>query len=118
MVCVQENGLVPIVEPEVTLGPGGPCCSCAGLLDAQVSCADLLHCVVTGDYSIEETAYWSERVYSHVFRSSPFAVSAFQQTFHAMWSEAAVPAASGHLLSTLWLAGCSMSTTLTWRASS
>eukprot|EP00877_Chromochloris_zofingiensis_P013410 jgi/Chrzof1/8322/Cz03g06050.t1 len=38
----QENGLVPIVEPEVTLGPG--------------------------DYSIEETAYWSERVYSHVFR--------------------------------------------------
>ncbi|KAK9867653.1 hypothetical protein WJX84_007745 [Apatococcus fuscideae] len=38
----QENGLVPIVEPEVTLGPG--------------------------DYGIEETAYWSERVYSHVFR--------------------------------------------------
>lgn len=39
---LQENGLVPIVEPEVTLGPG--------------------------DYTIEETAYWSERVYSHVFR--------------------------------------------------
>ena len=39
---LQENGLVPIVEPEVTLGPG--------------------------DYGIEETAYWSERVYSHVFR--------------------------------------------------
>eukprot|EP00878_Enallax_costatus_P000798 GHUV01000922.1.p1 GENE.GHUV01000922.1~~GHUV01000922.1.p1 ORF type:complete len:403 (+),score=124.33 GHUV01000922.1:45-1253(+) len=39
----QENGLVPIVEPEVTLGPG--------------------------DYSIEETAFWSERVYSHVFRT-------------------------------------------------
>ncbi len=39
---MQENGLVPIVEPEVTLGPG--------------------------DYGIEETAYWSERVYSHVFR--------------------------------------------------
>lgn len=38
----QENGLVPIVEPEVTLGPG--------------------------DYGIEETAFWSERVYSHVFR--------------------------------------------------
>jgi fructose-bisphosphate aldolase class I len=38
----QENGLVPIVEPEVTLGPG--------------------------DYSIEETAFWSERVYTHVFR--------------------------------------------------
>lgn len=38
----QVNGLVPIVEPEVTLGPG--------------------------DYSIEETAFWSERVYSHVFR--------------------------------------------------
>jgi fructose-bisphosphate aldolase class I len=38
----QEAGLVPIVEPEVTLGPG--------------------------DYTIEETAYWSERVYSHVFR--------------------------------------------------
>lgn len=33
---------MPIVEPEVTLGPG--------------------------DYSIEETAYWSQRVYSHVFR--------------------------------------------------
>lgn len=38
----QANGLVPIVEPEVTLGPGS--------------------------YSIEETAYWSERVYSHVMR--------------------------------------------------
>ncbi|KAF6250909.1 fructose-1,6-bisphosphate aldolase [Scenedesmus sp. NREL 46B-D3] len=38
----QENGLVPIVEPEVTLGPG--------------------------NYGIEETAFWSERVYSHVFR--------------------------------------------------
>lgn len=38
----QANGLVPIVEPEVTLGPGS--------------------------YSIEETAYWSERVYSHVIR--------------------------------------------------
>jgi hypothetical protein len=33
---------VPIVEPEVTLGPG--------------------------DYDIETTAFWSERVYSHVFR--------------------------------------------------
>ena len=39
---VQENGLVPIVEPEVTLGPG--------------------------NYGIEETAFWSERVYSHVMR--------------------------------------------------
>jgi len=38
----QENGLVPIIEPEITLGPG--------------------------DYSIETTAFWSERVYSHVFR--------------------------------------------------
>ena len=38
----QANGLVPIVEPEVTLGPG--------------------------NYTIEETAYWSERVYSHVMR--------------------------------------------------
>lgn len=38
----QDNGLVPIVEPEVTLGPG--------------------------DYSIERTAYESEKVYSHVFR--------------------------------------------------
>lgn len=38
----QSAGLVPIVEPEVTLGPGA--------------------------YTIEETAYWSERVYSHVFR--------------------------------------------------
>ncbi|KAI7840511.1 hypothetical protein COHA_005810 [Chlorella ohadii] len=38
----QAAGLVPIVEPEVTLGPGA--------------------------YSIEETAYWSERVYSHVMR--------------------------------------------------
>ena len=33
---------MPIVEPEVTLGPGS--------------------------YGIEETAFWSERVYSHVFR--------------------------------------------------
>ena len=33
---------MPIVEPEVTLGEG--------------------------DYSIEETAFWSERVYSHVMR--------------------------------------------------
>eukprot|EP00983_Pelagomonas_calceolata_P109133 1159525-Pelagomonas_calceolata.AAC.3 len=41
LICQQE-GLVPIVEPEVTLGPG--------------------------DYSIEETAFWSERVYSHVMR--------------------------------------------------
>ena len=38
----QDNGLVPIVEPEVTLGPGS--------------------------YSIEENAYWSEHVYSHVMR--------------------------------------------------
>ncbi|CAI5504039.1 unnamed protein product [Closterium sp. Naga37s-1] len=38
----QANGLVPIVEPEVTLGDG--------------------------DYSIERTAYVSEMVYSHVFR--------------------------------------------------
>jgi len=38
----QSNGLVPIVEPEVTLGPGS--------------------------YGIEETAYWSEYVYSHVMR--------------------------------------------------
>ena len=38
----QQSGLVPIVEPEVTLGPG--------------------------TYTIEETAYWSERVYSHVMR--------------------------------------------------
>lgn len=38
----QQNGLVPIVEPEVTLGPGA--------------------------YTIEETSYWSERVYSHVMR--------------------------------------------------
>ena len=38
----QANGLVPIVEPEVTLGPG--------------------------TYTIEETAYWSERVNSHVMR--------------------------------------------------
>eukprot|EP00898_Chlorokybus_atmophyticus_P007553 jgi/Chlat1/779/Chrsp104S01247 len=38
----QENGLVPIVEPEVTLGEG--------------------------DYGIERTAYVSELVNSHVFR--------------------------------------------------
>lgn len=38
----QANGLVPIVEPEVTLGPG--------------------------TYTIEENAYWSERIYSHVMR--------------------------------------------------
>ena len=39
----QENGLVPIVEPEITLGPG--------------------------DYTIERAAYESERVLSHVFRA-------------------------------------------------
>ncbi len=42
IVHLQEGGLVPIVEPEVTLGPG--------------------------DYSIEENAYWSEHVNSHVMR--------------------------------------------------
>eukprot|EP00850_Spirogloea_muscicola_P016688 SM000137S00466 [mRNA] locus=s137:281706:285186:- [translate_table: standard] len=41
LIC-QANGLVPIVEPEVTLGDG--------------------------DYSIERTAYVSEMVNSHVFR--------------------------------------------------
>jgi len=39
----QEHGLVPIVEPEVTLGPG--------------------------DYTIEHAAYESQRVLSHVFRA-------------------------------------------------
>lgn len=39
---LQDNGLVPIVEPEMTLG--------------------------AGDYTIEETSYWSERVLTHVFR--------------------------------------------------
>ena len=39
----QEHGLVPIVEPEVTLGPG--------------------------DYTIERAAYESQRVLSHVFRA-------------------------------------------------
>lgn len=34
--------MVPIVEPEMTLG--------------------------AGDYSIEDTSYWSERVLTHVFR--------------------------------------------------
>ncbi len=34
--------MVPIVEPEMTLGPG--------------------------DYTIEDTSYWSERVLTHVFR--------------------------------------------------
>ena len=38
----QENGLVPIVEPELTLGPG--------------------------DYDIEEAAHQTERVLSTVFR--------------------------------------------------
>lgn len=38
----QANGLVPIVEPEVTLGPG--------------------------TYTIEDNAYWSEKIYSHVMR--------------------------------------------------
>ncbi|DBA85713.1 TPA: hypothetical protein ACH3X1_005284 [Trebouxia sp. C0004] len=38
----QDNGLVPIVEPEMTLG--------------------------AGDYTIEDTSYWSERVLTHVFR--------------------------------------------------
>ena len=39
----QEHGLVPIVEPELTLGPG--------------------------DYSIERAAYEAQRVLSHVFRA-------------------------------------------------
>ncbi len=39
---LQDNGLVPIVEPEMTLG--------------------------AGDYTIEDTSYWSERVLTHVFR--------------------------------------------------
>jgi len=39
----QEHGLLPIVEPEVTLGPG--------------------------DYTIEQAAYESQRVLSHVFRA-------------------------------------------------
>ena len=42
LVSLQDNGLVPIVEPEMTLGEG--------------------------DYTIEETSYWSERVLTHVFR--------------------------------------------------
>ena len=41
-VTLQDNGLVPIVEPEMTLG--------------------------AGDYTIEDTSYWSERVLTHVFR--------------------------------------------------
>ena len=42
--CLQRvaNARLDSVAAEVTLGPG--------------------------DYSIETTAYWSERVYSHVFR--------------------------------------------------
>lgn len=39
----QEHGLLPIVEPEVTLGPG--------------------------DYTIERAAYEAQRVLSHVFRA-------------------------------------------------
>ena len=39
----QEHGLVPVVEPEVTLGPG--------------------------DYSIQAAAYHTEKVLSHVFRA-------------------------------------------------
>jgi fructose-bisphosphate aldolase class I len=39
----QEHGLMPIVEPEVTLGPG--------------------------DYTIQRAAYESQRVLSHVFRA-------------------------------------------------
>jgi len=39
----QEHGLMPIVEPEIALGPG--------------------------DYSIEQAAYESQRVLSHVFRA-------------------------------------------------
>ena len=42
LVVLQDNGLVPIVEPEMTLG--------------------------AGNYSIEDTSYWSERVLTHVFR--------------------------------------------------
>lgn len=92
---------MPIVEPEVTLGPGdyrcermevaGQACGCMWLcclwsvllpvvnnvrtcvcivrahadtllLLLLLPCASLLAC------SIEETAFWSERVYSHVFR--------------------------------------------------
>ena len=39
----------------------------------SISCARLTvsggpHCSASADYSIEENAYWSERVYSHVFR--------------------------------------------------
>jgi len=46
---------VPIVEPEVTLGPGS--------------------------YSIQETAFWSERVYSHVFRLlDEYKVESLQQS--------------------------------------
>lgn len=41
-VTLQDNGLVPIVEPEMTLG--------------------------AGEYTIEDTSYWSERVLTHVFR--------------------------------------------------
>ena len=102
----QENGLVPIVEPEVTLGPGELPQGLAGGLPAgcgitnsgrsQRPCREhSKHAVPSwrihnrhiayvltqlrsaeapglplspGDYSIETTAYWSERVYSHVFR--------------------------------------------------
>ena len=67
---------MPIVEPEVTLGPG--------------------------DYTIEETAYWSERVYSHVFRllneydvmlvrsTSPDPVMRTVQDHYVFWHYAAL----------------------------
>lgn len=45
----QENGLVPIVEPEVTLGPG--------------------------TYTIKETAYWCARWLSSSYFDLPFAKS-------------------------------------------
>ena len=106
----QAAGLVPIVEPEVTLGPGaatactdrlaaahddtacqvqrnalkavwpvGEMTTCSmphsGVMQlaayslqsqAGVRRGDL--CLAAGDYGIEETAFWSQRVYSHVFR--------------------------------------------------
>ncbi len=75
---------MPIVEPEVTLGPGGELPGLnsfpkvmhfrvAFLAWLGIHLIDyVLHskaCHDSGaDYSIEENAYWSERVYSHVFR--------------------------------------------------
>ena len=65
----QEHGLVPIVEPELTLGPG--------------------------DYSIERAAYESQRVLSHVFRAlNTHDVRAHTGTRQHLWHHRIAPKGS------------------------